>query len=367
VSSRAEVVGAGIVGLGTAALLARAGWSVRVHERHAELREVGAAIAIKPGAATVLRNLGVLERVSPNVALRSEERRDRDGKVLQSRLLPAGQYFFNPLRQELLDALRDAAAGAGTEILTSSCAASVTPDGSLTMDDGRVLEADLVVVADGFGSRLRDALGVARVVRLFPVGTTRVLFPRGDEEEMRLEYWSHKLRMGIAPTTEALTYGYLNAPDHEARATEVPIDVDFWAARFPAVRRSLFERMHEAGGIRHRYPLVHCSTWTAGRVVLVGDAAHALPSTLGIGASMGLVNAHHLVAALAAGPIEPALRAWDRARRPPTRRTQRSARAYDLVTRFCPNRLEPARNAVLRLLDVPWLNTRVLGLRAIEL
>jgi 2-polyprenyl-6-methoxyphenol hydroxylase-like FAD-dependent oxidoreductase len=315
----------------------------------------------------VLRNLDILERVSPKVALRSEERRDRDGKVLQSRRLPEGQYFFNPLRQDLLDALRDAAAGAGAEIQTSSCAASVTPGGSLTMEDGRVLGADLVVVADGFGSRLRDGLGLARVVRLFPVGTTRVLFPRGDEEEMRLEFWSHKLRIGIAPTTEALTYAYLNAPDHEARATDVPIDVDFWAGRFPAVPRSMFERMHEAGGVRHRYPLVHCTSWVAGRVAVLGDAAHALPSTLGIGASMGLVNAHHLVEALARTPVEQALCAWDRARRPPTRRTQRSARAYDLVTRFCPGRLEPARNGVLRLLDVPWLNARVLGLRAIEL
>jgi 2-polyprenyl-6-methoxyphenol hydroxylase-like FAD-dependent oxidoreductase len=82
---------------------------------------------------------------------------------------------------------------------------------------------------------------------------------------------------------------------------------------------------------------------------------------------MGLVNAHHLVEALARSPVEPALRDWDRARRPPTQRTQRSARAYDLATRFCPGWLEPARNGVLRLLDVPWVNARVLGLRAIEL
>jgi 2-polyprenyl-6-methoxyphenol hydroxylase-like FAD-dependent oxidoreductase len=364
----AEVVGGGIVGLGTATLLARAGWDVRVHERHPELREVGASIGIKPGAAAVLRELGVLERAAPKVVLRSEERRDGSGKVLQSRELPPGQRFYNPLRQDLIDALRDAALEAGVEIRTSSTAVGVTPAGVLTMEDGSELSADLVVAADGFHSRLREALGLGRVVRLLPCGTTRTLFPRVDEEEMRLEYWSNKLRIGVAPTTDELSYAYLNAPDSEARAAQVPIDVDEWSARFPVLPRSFFQRIHDAGGVRHRYPLVYCSTWAAGRVAVVGDAAHALPSTLGIGASIGLVNGYYLVRALADGvPVEDALRSWDARRRPVTVRTQRSARVYDAVTRFCPDRLEPVRNALIKVLDIPWLNERVLGLKAIEI
>lgn len=103
-------------------------------------------------------------------------------------------------------------------------------------------------------------------------------------------------------------------------------------------------------------------------MALVGDAAHALPSSLGIGASIGLVNVYRLAERVSgSGVVTPALRAWDAERRPATVRTQRSARVYDAVTRFCPPLLDPWRNTVIRALDIPWLNSRVLGLKAIEI
>jgi 2-polyprenyl-6-methoxyphenol hydroxylase-like FAD-dependent oxidoreductase len=365
---QAEVVGAGIVGLGAATLLARNGWSVRVHERHRELREVGAAIGIKPGAASVLRILGVLDRVSPTIVLTLEERRDANGRVLQSRRLPGGARFYNPLRQDLVDALRDAAASAGAELRMHSTAVSADPAGTIALGDGTVAEADLVVAADGFRSQLRESLGLEKEARLLSAGTARVLMPREDEEPARLEYWSGKLRIGVAPTSDDLTYVYLNSPNADAAAARTPIDVDLWASRFPGLPRRFFERVHAAGGVRHEYPLVFCRSWVGGRVALVGDAAHALPSTLGIGASIGLVNAYRLVERVTGGgDVEQALLHWDRVRRPATVRTQHSARVYDAVTRFCPSALEPLRNGVIRTLDIPWLNARVLGLKAAEI
>ena len=363
-----EVVGGGIVGLGAAALLARNGWSVRVHERYPASVEVGAAIGIKPGAASVLRILGILERVSPTVVLTVEERRDQNGRVLQSRKLPPGSRFYNPLRQDLIDALRDAALAAGAEVCFGSAAVAASPAGVVYLDDGTERTAELVVAADGFGSRLRPSLGLERVARLLPCGTARVLMPREGEEAVRLEHWSGKLRIGVAPTSDALTYVYLNSPNADTAASRVPIDADYWSSRFPAVGQRFFERVHAAGGVRHEYPIVYCSAWTSGHVALVGDAAHALPSTLGIGGSIGLVNAYHLAERVAArADVVSALRAWDAGRRPATVRTQRSARVYDVVTRFCPPSLEPLRNTVIRTLDIPWVNSRMLGLKAIEI
>ena len=77
----AEIAGAGIVGLGTASLLARSGWSVRMHERSSELREVGAAIGIRGAGLEVLRQIGVVERLGGTTVLDREEKRDFERKA----------------------------------------------------------------------------------------------------------------------------------------------------------------------------------------------------------------------------------------------------------------------------------------------
>ena len=86
----AEIAGAGIVGLGTASLLARSGWSVRIHERSSELREVGAAIGIRGAGLEVLRQIGVVERLGGTTVLDREEKRDSNGKLLLERKRTAG-------------------------------------------------------------------------------------------------------------------------------------------------------------------------------------------------------------------------------------------------------------------------------------
>jgi 2-polyprenyl-6-methoxyphenol hydroxylase-like FAD-dependent oxidoreductase len=59
VKGRAEIVGAGLAGLAAAVALARRGWSVRVHERAAELREIGAGLYLKENGLRALDDMGV--------------------------------------------------------------------------------------------------------------------------------------------------------------------------------------------------------------------------------------------------------------------------------------------------------------------
>src|SRR3569832_1312295 len=59
----AEIAGAGIAGLTTACVLAQRGWSVRVHERACELREMGAGIYLKINSLVVLKEIGVLPMI----------------------------------------------------------------------------------------------------------------------------------------------------------------------------------------------------------------------------------------------------------------------------------------------------------------
>lgn len=358
----AIVVGAGIVGLGTAGLLARAGWSVRVLERAPEIKEVGAAIGIRGAGLEVLRRLGVLDILDEGtVVLRREEKRDAHGNLVAAQDRTTETTSYNVLRTELLDALLEVARSAGAVVETDSEVVEASPDGRLVMEDGTEMTADVIVAADGFRSRIRYAAGLEVETSLYPSGVTRVLLPRQGEPDVFQEYWSGSLRVGIAPTTTEINYAFLSAPETDARASQVPIDAVYWSDRFPGLPREFFDRLHAAGGIRHSYPRVVSKSWAKGRLALVGDAAAALPPTLGIGASVGLTNAYNLATALGAPGVDvpEALRHWDAVCRPVAQRVQRRAGLYNAVTVRWPRPLYALRSPFLKLLRVPWVHGRI--------
>ena len=58
--SHVEIAGAGLSGLTAAAAFAKAGWSVRVHEKSSELREIGAGIYLWENGLRALEEIGAL-------------------------------------------------------------------------------------------------------------------------------------------------------------------------------------------------------------------------------------------------------------------------------------------------------------------
>ena len=82
--------------------------------------------------------------------------------------------------------------------------------------------------------------------------------------------------------------------------------------------------------------------------MLLGDAAHALPPTLGQGSNLTFSNARSLVTFLEGEEDVPsALRAWEQAVRATTEATQRWARYYDRLTKNWPNSLSGVRARII--------------------
>jgi 2-polyprenyl-6-methoxyphenol hydroxylase-like FAD-dependent oxidoreductase len=245
------------------------------------------------------------------------------------------------VRQNVINALAAAAVRAGVDIATNSTAAAATPDGALLLADGRPLDADLIVAADGSNSRLRDSLGLLAKRKYLVDGCTRLLMDKTADERAAtdgaktVEYWSGTRRLLYTPCSETDIYIALTMLDSDAAAKAVPVRKDDWKRWFPHLE-ILIDRIGEQGRY-DRFDLIKLKRWSSGRVAVIGDAAHALPPNIGQGGGCAMMNALSLAVYLARDDdVVPALAAWERSERPLTEHTQRISYFLGLPTTWPP-------------------------------
>jgi 2-polyprenyl-6-methoxyphenol hydroxylase-like FAD-dependent oxidoreductase len=351
VKGRAEIVGGGLAGLAGALALARRGWSVRVHERAAELREIGAGLYLKENGLRALDDMGV-----SGDALARAERLDRmdivemtSGQVLSRDA--RGIRVYTVLRTDLHRAMAAAAAAAGVEIVTQSVGLSATPDGRLTLHGAaRPVEADLVVGADGVSSSIRQSLGLGVTVKTLPEGATRLLIPRqpGERANRSVEYWGGRNRLLVTPASPDQLYVALMAPEADLRASALPVDVGRWAECFPE-QSDILRRIDAANATHHTNAHVVVRGWSAGRACILGDAAHGQPPNLGQGAGLAIANAVQLAAAVtAAATVEEGLAQWQARWRPVATMVQKWSYWYGVLAYRWPQPLRRTRLGALR-------------------
>ena len=347
----AEVAGAGYAGLTIATLLAQRGWTVTVHERSEVVREIGAGIFLHNNGLVVLEEAGLMEALAPRgTRLLRDRMVDHRGRVMQERDLSVTRTRrWSFPRQAPLEVLQAAARAAGVKIRTQSVVRSAHPEGVLVTEDGEEHHADLVIGADGYRSAVRNSLGLTRVERRLPTTSIRFLLPGRDlsPEPMSTENWSRRRRVALAASGPDHTYCYMACPESDAAGSEVPINVESWSDHFPGLG-GLFELLHRSEPYKAYYSWVQAHAWSKGNVALLGDAAHALPPTLGQGSNLAMSNARSLVTFLGRlQDVPAALEAWERAVRDTTEATQRWARYYDLVTKYWPNPLSGVRSRII--------------------
>jgi 2-polyprenyl-6-methoxyphenol hydroxylase-like FAD-dependent oxidoreductase len=337
----AEIVGAGFSGLTAACALAQHGWSVRVHERADRLRTTGAGIYIYENGLRVLEAVGAYEAAIKGAPFaHTREVRDGDDRLISVHRW-AGSRVFSVVRQNVINALAAAAVGAGVEIVTNSAATAATTEGELILADGRRHKADLIVGADGSNSLLRDSLGLLAKRKYLVDGCTRLLMDKTAPERAMtdgartVEYWSGTRRVLYTPCSETDIYIALTMLDSDDVAKAVPVRKDEWKRAFPHIE-ALIDRIGEQGRY-DRFELIKLRQWSAGRVAIVGDAAHALPPNIGQGGGCAMMNALSLAVYLErTSDVAAALEAWEREERPLTEHTQRISYFLGLPTTWPP-------------------------------
>ncbi|MDW5597094.1 NAD(P)/FAD-dependent oxidoreductase [Conexibacter stalactiti] len=339
---RAEIAGAGFAGLTLATALAQRGWSVRVHERAAQPRGGGAGIFLWENGLRTLAALGIEDEVlARSHSAAAWEERDHEGADIGRRPfpLPGGLRMVTMTRHDLYAPLLGAARAAGVELRTGSTVVGADPLGALLTRDAR-WPADVVIGADGINSRVRDALGLIRKRETFPELTiVRFTVPLasapGHDGQWRnyVDHWNlaDRRRVMFVPCNDDDLYLLLAARADDLAATARPLDSTVWCRSFPLlepVLRELPDAPHA-----DLYESIEVDAWSKGRVALAGDAAHAMPPTIGQGAGTAMTNALALALALDADAVatasggatfdpRPALVGWEAAERPVTDATQ---------------------------------------------
>jgi 2-polyprenyl-6-methoxyphenol hydroxylase-like FAD-dependent oxidoreductase len=354
--SRIAVIGAGIGGLAAACALRQRGFEVEVYERAAELGEVGAGLQLGPNAIKVLRALACEPTNIVSVAGDDAHLRFRE----PLKAIAAAQFgapYLSAHRADL-HGLLQAPVPESSIHLDAQCTgvSSVGATAVAMLADGREVEADIVVGADGINSAVRESLFGEQAARwtqqmawrcMVPIDCVPTKIGPGKSVAIgRDEYvgW-------IGPDGHVICYpirggklynifaGHVSEQWVE-ESWSVPSSVDELLAGYRGWNEALLDMLAQVEhcfkwGIFDRDPL---PCWTRGRATLLGDAAHPMMPTLAQGAAITLEDAYALARNLARhdDPVE-ALAAYEAERRPRASKVQLQAREQ-----FQNNRKVPA-------------------------
>lgn len=318
-SRHAEIAGGGFAGLAVSIALARKGWSVRLHEQNDELRDFGAGILMWRNAMLALDVIGVADTIRAQGVLPDVYETSLNGASVSAEI--PGFPYWAITRPRLHALLAAAAQDAGVDLVTGSRAVGADPAGALLLADGSRFAADLVVGADGAGSAVRNSLpALAQERKRYQDGVCRVLISRpaefqGPEWNRVIDFWTLEpdaMRILFITCGPDYIYMGLMATTANERASRIPIDVDIWSARFPHLATAVALAGQAEGGRHDAYQTNRVTPWSDGRVVLIGDSAHAMCPALGQGASVGIVNAVELAHTLGQyDDIHEALAEWE--------------------------------------------------------
>lgn len=367
---RALVVGAGISGLSAAAFLARNGWEVAVVDHAAGPRPQGYMIDFFGRGWEAAEKLGIIPRIRElGYQIQRVDYVDPWGRSRAS--LPYARFskvvrgdFTSILRPDLERAIREALPP-GVSVQYGRTVAAVGQNGegvTVTLDDGTVMERDLLVGADGVHSAVRSLvfgpeddffrfLGFhVAAYYLDDPNLGALIGDRVAVTDTRNEaMFFYRLRDGRTAVLAAHRTGDPARPPDPRALLRSRYGALGWIC--PEALAGCPEDIYYDQAAQIRMPC-----WHSGRVVLLGDAAAAVSLLAGQGASLGMAGAYLLAEQLRQEPdIGRALTAFESGWRAEVEGHQRAGAGA--ASWFVPatRRASVMRRTAIRLMRVPGM------------
>jgi len=364
------IAGGGIGGLAFSLALAGRGCRSIVLEARHEFAAEGAGIQLGPNGVRALQHLGVADTLHPKAG-EPEALEVRDGGT--SRLLatlPLGRWiadrhgapYWAVHRGDLHAALLTAAGKqSAVSLRTGFAVTDLADEGSgveIASATGDRVAGRALVGADGLWSGVRSTICPAIAPQFVGSTATRTVIPAADAGRLA----SPSVGLWLSPGANIVHYPVRGGTE----VAVVVIAVEAWEGRDWAAEADRTALMGRVGGFHaslieplagarswrkwalHR--LAPLPRWSAGRITLLGDAAHPMLPHLAQGGVLALEDAVVLADCLEHHPGEEATAflAYERQRRERAARVQAASRRNGRVYQMGPA-FAWARNAALRL------------------
>ncbi|KAJ5457427.1 hypothetical protein N7475_008815, partial [Penicillium sp. IBT 31633x] len=361
------VIGAGIAGLTAAIALGKQGHRVVILEKSGFLRETGAAIHVPPNCTAMLRWMDIDPADVGGTLLEKIHRYGSEGELIyerefadvrhhwqavggpsahsQDNALTIIQEWYLVHRVELHNHLKQRASETAT--LHTRCRIIDTnldvARPSVTLDDGRIFQADLLLGADGLHSQIRQSIAPDSSSP-YPVGKSCFRWLLRTDELKRhestaefvrasgvfIEWESEDRRIVAYPCSDSKMLNICAFVPSNEKQTDAKGDlgwqevgdkskiIEAFSQFSPGVQK-IIQSADDCPRVWDLYDMETMPTWTRGHAALLGDAAHPFQPYMGQGAAMAIEDAVSLATLLPRGTaphdIPTRLRLYQTARR----------------------------------------------------
>lgn len=331
---KAIIIGGGIAGLAAARGLQLLNWEVKIYEQAPELTPAGAGIVL---SANALKALQAIRLYDPVVAkgnpIDKFDILDEKGNTLTStnHLLLSKKFGhvsgITLHRRELQEVLLSQLSSLTVQTGKQCRSINQTPEGvEVEFNDGELVQADILLGCDGIHSAVRENIFPGSQKRFAGYTCWRGVAssrPASQHPKQATESWGRGRRFGIVPLTENRVYWFacLNTPlarDPKLAKMDLNDLQQIFTDFHEPVKEVLQKTPPEALLLNDIMDLKPIPSFSKGRVVLLGDAAHATTPNMGQGACQALEDVAVLSALLQKYEPEKAFIEYNKLRVPRT-------------------------------------------------